>query len=208
MPTRREALRLIPSGLLFAEIAGGVTATSTRAASPRDPGAASSNPQAVRIEIEAGDYQATVEINSVSFSPDGTRVLSGSFVTTIKLWDAATGQLLCTFNANEVWSVAFSPDGARILSGGDDNMVKLWDAATGQLLRTFEGHSWSVRSVAFSPDGARIISGSGDKTMKLWDAATGQLLRTFEGHSDSVNSVAFSPDGARVVSGAAVPKRR
>ena len=62
---------------------------------------------------------------------------------TLKLWDAATGQLLRTFEGHTGWvtSVAFSPDGTRVLSGSADNTLKLWDAATGQLLRTFAGHS-------------------------------------------------------------------
>ncbi len=81
---------------------------------------------------------------------------------TIKLWDAATGALLRTFEGHSGWvtSVAFSPDGARVLSGSADKTIKLWDAATGALLRTFEGHSNAVTSVAFSPDGARVLSGS------------------------------------------------
>jgi hypothetical protein len=145
----------------------------------------------------------TQPVYSVAFSPDGARVLSGSGDNTMKLWDAATGGLLRTFEGHSsfVISVAFSPDGARVLSGSHDKTLKLWDAATGQLLRTFEGHSSFVISVAFSPDGARVLSGSHDKTLKLWDAATGGLLRTFEGHSSGVRSVAFSPDGARVLSG-------
>jgi WD40 repeat protein len=130
-------------------------------------------------------------------------VLSGSGDRTIKLWDAATGALLRTFqgHSEQVNSVAFSPDGARVLSGSSDKTVKLWDAATGALIRAFERHHDDVSSVAFSADGARVLSGSRDKTLKLWDAATGALIRTFEGHSGWVNSVAFSADGARVLSG-------
>jgi WD40 repeat protein len=140
---------------------------------------------------------------SVAFSPDGARVLSGSGDKTIKLWDAATGALIRTFEGHvgPVTSVAFSPDGARVLSGSGDKTIKLWDAATGALIRTFEGHVGPVTSVAFSPDGARVVSGSHDNALKLWDAATGVLIRTFEGHSDQVASVAFSPDGAHVLSG-------
>jgi WD40 repeat protein len=130
-------------------------------------------------------------------------VLSGSSDWTIKLWDAATGAPIRTFEGHPdgVRSVSFSPDGARVLSGSVDKTIKLWDAATGAPIRTFEGHSGVVNSVAFSPDGARVLSGSDDKTIKLWDAATGAPIRTFEGHSDETVSVAFSPDGARVLSG-------
>ena len=122
---------------------------------------------------------------SVAFSPDGTRVLSGSGDKTLKLWEAASGQLVRTFEGHSGWvySVAFSPDGTRVLSGSEDKTLKLWDAASGQLIRTFEGHSGWVSSVAFSPDGTRVLSGSFDGTLKLWEAASGQLIRTFEGHS-------------------------
>src|SRR5262245_15881730 len=67
-------------------------------------------------------------INSVAFSPDGARILSGSADRKIKLWDAASGALIRTFvgHSDEVNSVAFSPDGARILSGSADRKIKLW----------------------------------------------------------------------------------
>jgi WD40 repeat protein len=58
-------------------------------------------------------------ISSVAISPDGTRLLSGSFDNTLKLWDAATGHLLRSFDGHSNWinSVAFSPDGMRVISG-------------------------------------------------------------------------------------------
>jgi WD40 repeat protein len=54
----------------------------------------------------------TFAVWSVAFSPDGSRVLSGSSDNTLKLWDAATGTLLRTFEGHSdvVTSVAFSPD--------------------------------------------------------------------------------------------------
>jgi hypothetical protein len=149
------------------------------------------------FEGHAGD------VHSVAFSPDGTRILSGSDDVTLKLWDAASGQLLHSFDehADTINSVAFSPDGTRILSGSDDNTLKMWDAFSWQLLHTFKGHSGSVRSVAFSPDGARILSGSTDYTVKLWDAVTGKELQSFAGHTNTVNSVAFSSNGRYALSG-------
>jgi WD40 repeat protein len=77
------------------------------------------------------------------------RVLSGSFDKTIKLWDAATGTLIRTFegHSSEVSSVAFSADGARVLSGSNDGTIKLWDAATGALTR---GSTASLRPLETS----------------------------------------------------------
>jgi WD40 repeat protein len=36
-------------------------------------------------------------VRAVAFSPDGARVLSGSYDNTVKLWDAASGELLRSF---------------------------------------------------------------------------------------------------------------
>jgi len=67
-----------------------------------------------------------------------------------KLWDAASGAALRTFqgHADQIWSVAFSLDERQVRSGSRDNTLKLWDAASGALLPTFQGDSASVRSVA------------------------------------------------------------
>src|SRR6202043_835368 len=86
----------------------------------------------------------------VAFSPDSARVLSLSDDQTLRLWDAATGQLVRIFQG---YTATFSPEGARVLSGDIDRTLKLWDAGTGRLLHTFEGHTDVVYSVAFSPDG-------------------------------------------------------
>lgn len=64
----------------------------------------------------------TRKVNSVSWSPDGRLALSGSNDTTLRLWEASSGNCLRTFKGHtlEVTSVSFSPDsrGCLALSGG------------------------------------------------------------------------------------------
>ncbi|KAG2346735.1 WD40 repeat-like protein, partial [Suillus weaverae] len=80
-------------------------------------------------------YSHTAGVNSVSFSPDGTRIVTSSRDSTVRLWDAATGQPVgepLRGHTEGVNSVSFSPDGTRIVTGSRDMTVRLWDAATGQ----------------------------------------------------------------------------
>ena len=65
---------------------------------------------------------------SVAYSPDGTKIISGSEDKTIKIWDANTGACLKTLEGHKygVSSVAYSPDGTKIISGSWDNTIKIW----------------------------------------------------------------------------------
>src|SRR5262249_24080135 len=78
-------------------------------------------------------------VNSVSFSPDGTRIVTGSGDLTVKLWDARTGAELLELKGHTgfVMSASFSPDGTRIVrvgcgERGKPGEVIVWDARTGK----------------------------------------------------------------------------
>ena len=81
-------------------------------------------------------------MNSVAFSPDGTRIVTGSWDRTAKVWDARTGAPLLELKGTQtVNSVAFSPDGRRIVTGSWDGTAKVWDARTGAAVLNFKGHT-------------------------------------------------------------------
>lgn len=137
-----------------------------------------------------------------AFSPDGTKVLTGSDDNTAKLWSTADGSLLRSFPGELEWgiaSVAFSPDREKILTGSGYR-AKLWDASDGTLLRTFSGHRDQILSVALSRDATKVLTGSRDRTAKVWSAADGKALLTLD-HDRGVLSVAFSPDATKILTG-------
>lgn len=138
-------------------------------------------------------------VTSVSFSPDGEILASGSADNTIHLW-SRDGKLLAilTDHRDTVNSVTFSPDGQTLASASADNTIKLWNPS-GKLLKTLKGHTQGVNSVSFSPNGKIIASGSDDNTIKLWNI-DGKLLLTLKGHSRGINSVSFSPESDTIAS--------
>ena len=150
-------------------------------------------------------YDTGSKILSMAMSHDGTRIVSGSSDSTLRIWNATTGEPIGpTMRGHEggVAGVAFSPDATRIASASWDGTLRVWDATTGQPIGVpFKGHRRGVLSAAFSADGKRIVSGSGDATVRLWDAQTGQSIgEPLQGHTDSVMSVAFGANGERIVS--------
>lgn len=112
-------------------------------------------------------------VRSVAFSPDGSRIVSGSWDKTIRLWDAATGQQIgkpLIGHRDYVTSVAFSPDGTCLVSGSDDKSIRIWDTLTGeQIGEALLAHTSRVWSVVFSPDCQKLVSGSIDGTTRIWD---------------------------------------
>ena len=150
-----------------------------------------------------------LQVNSLSWSPDGLLVSSGSNDTTAQVWQATIGKTITTFrgHTSSVTVVAWSPDGRYLASGGSDNMVYVWDATTGEQVSAYAGHTfWILRGLCWSPDGTRIASGSWDGTVQVWDAFSGETLLIYRGHSGIVYSVAWSPDGTRVASGGGYPE--
>ena len=121
-----------------------------------------------------GVWKIDAQVNSVAFSPDGTRIVSGSDDRKVRIWNADSGEQVgdpLTGHDEEVRSVAFSSDGTRIVSGSDDTTVRIWDADCGeQVGDPLIGHEEWVTSVAFSPCSTRIVSRLNDSRVRTWDA--------------------------------------
>ena len=144
-------------------------------------------------------------VNSVAFSPDGSRLASGSDKI-VRIWNTATGELEDELEGHTdlVKSVAFSHNGQLIVSGSWDKTVRIWNTATCETTYMLTGHTNKVMSVAISRNEEFVVSGSSDGTVRVWDTATGEVLRELKGHGDEVMSVAVSPDCEHIASGSNV----
>ena len=141
-------------------------------------------------------------VEAVAFSPDGSRIATGSSDHTARIYDARSGKSLLTFSGHGffVRSIAFAPNGKYVATGSDDKTARIWDAKTGKLISTLSGHGGGIHSVAFSPDGARLVTGSMDHTARVWNATTGDALSTLSAPPLDVIAT-FSPTAQSVATG-------
>ncbi|MFZ5639002.1 MAG: WD40 repeat domain-containing protein [Pseudomonadota bacterium] len=129
-----------------------------------------------------------------AWNHDGTRLVVGSKLGPIVLWDAASGERVWTSGASRPsYCIAWSPDGTRIAVGGLGKDVVVLNAADGTLLKTIATNGGT--GLAFGPDGRRLAIQTLD-TGGVWDIETGARLFALGGAS--LANLAWSPDGTRI----------
>jgi WD40 repeat protein/basic membrane lipoprotein Med (substrate-binding protein (PBP1-ABC) superfamily)/DNA-binding SARP family transcriptional activator/energy-coupling factor transporter ATP-binding protein EcfA2 len=138
-------------------------------------------------------------IREIKFSPDGERLVSVGKDRTLKIWDAASGQLLNSVQATnaDITSVTYSPSGDYIATTDHDLTAKLWDSQTLTQITSFEGHDSSLLALAFSPDGERLVTSSSSyvENLFVWNIASGQKIAELGKHGLQVTApIRFDPD--------------
>ncbi|KAF9344906.1 hypothetical protein BGX26_003765 [Mortierella sp. AD094] len=160
------------------------------------------------VDVKTGDCFQILDghtdlVNSVVYSPCGSKVVSGGWDRTARVWNADTGECIHFLQGHtiNVFSLAYSPSGKEIASASWDTTLRLWDVETGECIHILQDHSGHVSSVTYSVNGGQIASASDDRTVRLWDVKTGTCIGNLRGHTSGVSSVAFSPDGDWIASG-------
>lgn len=155
-----------------------------------------------QISAHSGLYTQDLD-----FSLDGKYLASRSADQTVKLWNAADGSPVRTFDGRHyvgAWTVAFSPDSRRLLSCGGKGFAELflWDVATGKRLKS---RKLDVRGIVvhaiYHRDGRRIIAGMHNHTIRIFDAETLEERQILTGHTSRVSRVALHPTEDRRASG-------
>lgn len=117
-------------------------------------------------------------------------LMTGSYDTTIKIWNTKTGELIRTLTGHTMGVKSLVFDDQKLISGGLDSTIKVWNWRTGECISSYTGHSEGIISVDFLDK--LIVSGSADKTIKVWHVDT-RTCYTLRGHSDWVTCVKIHP---------------
>ncbi|MFY8000294.1 MAG: choice-of-anchor D domain-containing protein, partial [Candidatus Kapaibacteriota bacterium] len=137
-------------------------------------------------------------VNSIFFNPDGTKVVTTSGDSTVKIWDALTGIEVKTIRPRSfVYSAAFSPNGNQIATSSESG-IELWNAITGNSMGI--RRNGGSRTIFYSPNGNYILSIERDNLLLL-DASTLQIVRMFPILGGITFSAVFNDIGSMIISG-------
>ena len=110
--------------------------------------------------------QGSTEVFCVRFNKKGDYVMSGHADRTVRLWNAAKGTRVSSFDGahnREIFDIAIFEDNEKFVTCGGDKVVYLWEVLKGHWVRKFDGHTQQVNCVSLSSINNVLASGSFDR---------------------------------------------
>jgi len=138
-------------------------------------------------------------VATVSFSPDGSKLLTAGYDRTVKMWDVRDGyRLIYTVDSFKDGAFAyFMQRGRLILTRDYSGSVKVLDAASGEIKweRQLTG---TLHDVCSDGDGKLVAASVETGVVYLWSWRDGAPPRLIQAHRDQAMSVKLSKDGRRL----------
>lgn len=157
---------------------------------------------AVENELKLRRSPSLSDCLNIAWSPDGSKVASGSVSNRITIWDSQTFDVLKTVGNHPdlINDIAFFPDGKKLVSACVDKVIRIWDLDSSQVQVELRGHRGFISEVEVSTDGRWVVSGDRNSEVRLWDARTGEFMRSWTGSLRERDWIRFSPDGKWIAS--------
>ncbi|CAH6723075.1 periodic tryptophan protein 2 [[Candida] jaroonii] len=143
-------------------------------------------------------------INHICYSPDGSRIVTGSDDGKIKVWDNRSGFCLMTFDQHKssITGLQYSKRGQVLFSSSLDGTVRAFDLIRYRNFRTFTAtERIQFNCLAVDPSGEIVCAGSQDKfDIFVWSVQTGQLLDSLAGHEGPISCLSFGVENSILAS--------
>uniref|UniRef100_A0A671MT82 Autophagy-related protein 16-1-like n=1 Tax=Sinocyclocheilus anshuiensis TaxID=1608454 RepID=A0A671MT82_9TELE len=145
------------------------------------------------------------KVLSARFLLDNSRIVSGSYDRTLKLWDLRSKVCMKTVFAGSSCNDIVCTEQC-VMSGHFDKKVRFWDIRSESIVCELELLG-RITSLDLNHDRTELLSCSRDDLVKIIDLRSNAVRQTFDAQGFKCGSdftrVTFSPDGSYVAAGSA-----
>lgn len=140
------------------------------------------------------------QVQSLAFSPDGTRLASGSF-REVKIWrEAKVNGFVRSANTKlGLHATIISRDGTKIIGANEKGGLVILDAIKGKSIKRISNVNKSgIKLLSISPDGTKAAVWGNDAVLSAWTLKTGKLLTSKTGAA-GLNVLEWSTDSLSLI---------
>ena len=147
-------------------------------------------------------YGHSRSVNAAKFTKDGKYVITGSDDQTLKVWDANTGHLECSYLVNgAVSSIAIGPDNRTIVVSDKLGTVETFLISSDSIVKKESDNLLDTyaRFVTFNSSGTEIIACCDNGDIRVYDANDLTIDTSWKSPKNGVQCITYDSTGTRMI---------